>query len=287
MVHPREPLVVWLLFGVVAVEILVTYSRLPARELYNVSGSGPEGGFSRALVFLNFPTALAAIGVLGAIVPWLPRRLRLSALAAAVLCAAVAWPGVVRQSDLDARPVNAIAAVGVAAALALTLVACLPGRLRLDRWRLAAIAVLAVVALPWEAADLGFFLPGSVFMSGQHPDGSPLAAVHHGHHHGLDGVLLVVTALLLSRLRPRPLLAAYLALMTSYGLAQIVNDGWLEQMVKRGWSDDPIPNLLNPTLSLGWLAIVVAAAGLLAATRARARSEASPHPPARASGTPA
>jgi hypothetical protein len=260
--RPAEPLLVWALFVLVAVEILVTYSRLPARELYNVSGSGLEAGLSRALVFANFPTALAAIGVLGAVAPRLAPRLRPLALVAGVLCAAVAWPGMVRESDLDARPVNAIAATGVAVALALTLVVCRPARPRLGRWRLLAVGVLLVIALPWEAADLGFFLPGSIFLTGAHVSGSPLAAVHHGHHHGMDGVLLVVTALLLSRLRPAPLLAAYLALMTSYGLAQIANDGWLEQVVKRGWSDDPLPDMLEPTLSVGWLAIVLAAVAL-------------------------
>jgi hypothetical protein len=260
--RPAEPLLVWALFGLVAVEVFVTYSRLPARELYNVSGSGLEGGASRALVFLNFPTALAAIAVLGAIAPSLGRRARVLALAAGALCAAVVWPGVVRQSDLDARPVNAIAAVGVAIALGLTLAACRPGLPRLGPLHLLAVAVLLVIALPWEAADLGFFLPGSVFLTAKHVAGSPLPAVHHGHHHGMDGVLLVLSALLLWRLRPRLLLAAYLALMTTYGLAQIANDGWLEQVVKRGWSDDPLPNLLNPTLSVGWLAIVLAAGAL-------------------------
>src|SRR5207253_5806951 len=99
--------------------------------------------------------------------------------------------------------------------------------------------LLVLAALPWEAADLGLYLPGSIFMSAQHPGGSPLAAVHHGHHHGMDGTLLVLTVLLLSRtLRPgrlHGLLAAYLALLLGYGLGNVVNDGWLEQVAKRGW----------------------------------------------------
>jgi hypothetical protein len=53
-----------MLFAVVTTEILVTYSRVPARELYHVSGSGIEGGLSRALIFVNFPVALLALGVL-------------------------------------------------------------------------------------------------------------------------------------------------------------------------------------------------------------------------------
>ena len=61
---PLEIPVVWLLFAVVALELVVTYARFDAGELYNVSGSGVEGGASRLLVFLNFPVALAAIAVL-------------------------------------------------------------------------------------------------------------------------------------------------------------------------------------------------------------------------------
>ena len=54
----------WLPFLVVAAEIVITYSRLPARKLYHVSGGGLEGGLGRALVFSNFPVALVAIAVL-------------------------------------------------------------------------------------------------------------------------------------------------------------------------------------------------------------------------------
>ena len=43
---------VWLLVAVDLLLALVTYSRLPAHELYNVSGTGLEGGLSRALVEL-------------------------------------------------------------------------------------------------------------------------------------------------------------------------------------------------------------------------------------------
>ena len=51
---PVEVALVWVLFAVVTVEVLVTYSRIPSGELYHVSGSGIEGGLSRALVFVNF-----------------------------------------------------------------------------------------------------------------------------------------------------------------------------------------------------------------------------------------
>jgi hypothetical protein len=55
---------VWSLFALVAAEVFCTYARIPVRELYHVSGSGPAAGAGRALVFLNFPTALVALALL-------------------------------------------------------------------------------------------------------------------------------------------------------------------------------------------------------------------------------
>src|SRR5919206_3904476 len=98
----RETQLVWILFAVVVVEILVTYARVPSRELYHVSGGGLALGAARALVFVNFPVALVGLDVLGLVWERLERRLRPVALVAAVLCAAVFWPGVVDQANLDA-----------------------------------------------------------------------------------------------------------------------------------------------------------------------------------------
>src|SRR5438270_5803971 len=108
---PLEVAVVWLLVVVVSAEILVTYSRLPARELYHVSGSGLEGGASRALVFANFPVALVALAMVGLLFEqFATRMLTALGVVAAVLCAAVFWPGVVSQANLDAKPINVLAA---------------------------------------------------------------------------------------------------------------------------------------------------------------------------------
>src|SRR6266852_2122247 len=84
---------VWALFALVMVEILVTYARLPWQELYNVTGSGIEGGASRALVFLNFPVALVAIAVLLVLLDRPAGNAeRALAVLGIVLCAAVFWP---------------------------------------------------------------------------------------------------------------------------------------------------------------------------------------------------
>jgi hypothetical protein len=279
---PVEVALVWMLFAVVTSEVVVTYSRIPARALYHVSGSGIEGGLSRALVLVNFPVALVALAVLGLIYTRLPgRNYRAVAILAAVLSAAVFWPGIVSQADLDARPVNAVAAIGVLLALVLSGAVARKGGLSTRSWqradlvRAAVAIVLLVAALPWLAADLGLYsngvpLLGRLFQSGQFlperpglPNFAP--AVHHGHHHGMDGVLLVWTALLLSRrLARRAALAAYLSLMLCYGVGNFANDFWLEQIVKRGWTSWEIPGVTEPRVSIAWSLIVIAAVSLWA-----------------------
>src|ERR671935_2462846 len=103
----------WAMFAVVAVEIVVTYSRIPPAKLYSVSGTGLGAGFGRALVFLNFPVALAALPVVALAADRLRRAPALvAAVVAAGLCAVVVGPGVVDQYDLDARWVNALPAAG-------------------------------------------------------------------------------------------------------------------------------------------------------------------------------
>jgi hypothetical protein len=287
---PQEVLVVWLLFVADAIAMLVTYSRLPPSRLYHVSGSGLEGGMSRVLVFANYSTALVAIPLVAVVADRLSRRwTTLVAVVAVVLAAAVFWPGVVDQSDLDARPVNAIAAIGVLLALALTAVALLrlPGRGFAqpqpgDRLR-AVVATLAVlVGLPWIAADLGLYLDGvpllgAIYQTGKLTWQTPtlhhlFPTVHHGHHHGLDALLLLLTALVLSRIVPsvrrRPLRIAvglYLALMVAYAIANIANDAWDEQVVKRGWTDWLIPDVIQPNFSTPWALIIAGTVALYAA----------------------
>jgi hypothetical protein len=271
-----------MLFAVVTTEVVVTYSRIPSRELYHVSGSGIEGGLSRALVFVNFPVALVALAVLPLIYVRLPRRsYKVAAILAGILCAAMIWPGVVSAANLDARPVNAIAAVGVLLALLLSDVVARRGGLERTPWqradwvRVALAIAFLVAALPWLAADLGLYsngvpLLGKLFQSGEFIPERPglptfAPAVHHGHHHGMDGALLVLTALLLSRtVGRRPVLAGYLSLMFCYGVANFANDFWIEQVVKRGWTRWEIPDVAVPKLTVAWSVIVIAAVGLWA-----------------------
>jgi hypothetical protein len=277
-----EVVLVWALFGIVAVEVLVTYARLPPADLYNTDESSLAGGAGRALVFLNYPTALVAIAVLMVV----SERLRgrgpaILAGIAALLCLVVLWPGVVEQSDLDAKPVNALPAIGVLLAVALTVAALARGgigRLRsFEGWdvvRVALAVVIVAASVPWIAAEAGYDLEGvpglgALFLTGEprpEPQHPGLTAVHLGHHHGMDGALLALAGLALSRVvrdvRPgirRGVLGLYVALMFVYGLANAVQDFWLEQLVKRGTTSLEIPSLIVPKASPAWAALVAAA----------------------------
>jgi hypothetical protein len=277
-----EVLAVWTLFGLVAVEVWVTYARLPVGELYNVSDNGLVAGASRALVFLNYPTALVAIAVLAVLAERLRGRLALVAALGALLCLVVVWPGVVEQSDLDAKPVNALPALGVLIAVVLTGVALARGGIGASRpfgggWdvaRAVLAAILVLGSLPWLSAEVGYYLDGipglgSLFMSGElrpEPGHPNLTAVHLGHHHGMDGTLLALSALALSRVvgdvRTRVLhgaFALYVALMLAYGLANAFQDFWFEQLVKRGTTSLDIPSMIVPKASWAWAALVAAA----------------------------
>jgi hypothetical protein len=254
------------LVAAITLAVFVTYARLPADQLYHVGDSGLRGGLSRVVVELNFPDALIALAVLGVIATALPRTLRPVALVAALLCAVVFVPGVVSQKHLDAKWINAAPALGVAIAFALSFARRLssPLRARGDRVRVALAAVLVLLCAPWIAAELGFYLDGVpvlgwIFQTGEivsYHGNEPHAAVHHGVHHGLQGLLLIVTALLLSRLSNR--VSLFLALMVAYGLGNIANDDWLEQIAERGWTSWTIPPSLEPRATWTWLAVLLA-----------------------------
>ena len=49
----------------------------------------------------------------------------------------------------------------------------------------------------------------------------------------------------------------------------MVNDLWIEQVVKRGWTSWQVPDVLFPSFSLAWAAMLVAAAAIYAAFFAR------------------
>jgi hypothetical protein len=145
-------------------------------------------------------------------------------------------------------------------------------------------AALVLIAVPWLFAEAGFYAPDPI-LADEIPPGERLTAVHLGRHHGTDGVLLVLTALALSRTLPdfapgrrRRAASIYLALMLAYGTAIAVEDFWLEQLVKRGSVDWRLPSLLQPELEWGWLGILAAAAAVELAWFARERRVRPPVP---------
>ena len=264
----QEALIAWAAFAIVAAGIWITYARLPADDLYNVTGTGVAAGASRTLVFLGWPVALAAVGLEAIAVerllagPLAPAA-RIAAAAAAVasvaLCATIGWPGVLDPNDLDARPANVPAALGVGLALALTLAAArLRGvgtytpLTRGDRLAIAAAPVVVLLSIPWILAGVGVEMTD---------------AVHLGNHEGIDGVLLAATAFGLRRpvrrMRPtllRPLTGAYLALIATYGLAVAADDFWIEQVQRRGMVEHGLPYVLKPGPRPAWAALLAAAA---------------------------
>ncbi len=45
-----------------------------------------------------------------------------------------------------------------------------------------------------------------------------------------------------------------------YGLGVCIQDGWHEQLVKRGWLGTQFPNVIRPGLTLAWGGLLVCAA---------------------------
>jgi hypothetical protein len=298
----REARALWLMWATVAALVWITYARLPASDFYNVTGTGFGAGAARVLVLLGWPISRAAVALrapaadrlLSSPHPPAARRAVIGASAASVvLCMTIAWPGVITQSNLDAKPSNLLAACGVGIAAAVTAVtlrrtgpgprmAVGPG----DGVAIVLLSLMGVAALPWIFANIGVYIGdvpalSQVFMSKKilpEPGHPHLHAVHLGNHEGLDGWLLAATALGLRRALPtmratrlRTVLAGYLAVLLAYGVMVAANDFWHEQLVKRGTTSFMLPDVITPGLTWGW-GILLAAATILYFTVFRVRA---------------
>lgn len=269
--RPPEIWIVWGLFLLSALSTAVTYAWVRPDELYHVSETGLEGGVGRTLVFLNFPTALVAVPLSWLAADRLRSRWALGfAAAATALSGVVVVPGVVDQADLDAKPANLVPAVGVGITFGLCVAAARRGWLarrprRLDSVRVGVAVLVGLSAIPWIAASLGFYssdVPGLGFLLSEQlrpspGDAHPAAAVHLGRHHGLDGALLAVSALLLLRIAERTALTVYLSVLLVYGVWNAAEDFFLEQIWKREWTSWRIPSVLRPHLGFAWLLVIV------------------------------
>lgn len=269
-----EALAVWATWSATLVAVIVTYSRTDATELYNVRGDGFGLGLSRAAVHTNWPFALVAIVLVLVAMVALPRRAWWVAGPAIALCATM--PFFVSQSHLNARWGNVVPGLGVALALGLTVAAVqragasfqprLPG----DPLRLVVAAVVLLLSLPWISAELGFHLPGDVFTGPEllrTSNGKLEAAVHLGEHHGWHGSLMLLSALVLSRMQCEGRLRGWLlggsAALAGYGAINAAQDFWYEQLVKRGTLHWKIPSALYPGVKPVTL-VTILVAGLAA-----------------------
>jgi hypothetical protein len=265
-----ELMAVGALFAAVLTATLVTYSRVSPAELYHVSHDGIAGGLSRALVELNFPDALVAVPVALVAIDVIGTRWAavLGGLAVAA-CLVTAAPGVVDAGDLDAKAINVVPALGVVLAVALVAVAAprlttARPRLQGDVARLVLAAVIAVAAIPYCFAVLGFYAPDPVRADEPTP-GEPIASVHLGNHEGMAGALIALAVLMLSRLTPwfagkrfATVTSWVLALLLTYGVANLIQDDWHEQVVKRGWTEHMYGTVTKPAVSVPWLLILAA-----------------------------
>jgi hypothetical protein len=265
-----ELVAVGALFAAVLTATLVTYSRVSPAELYHVSHDGIAGGLGRALVELNFPDALVAVPVALIAIDVIGTRWAavLGGLAVAA-CLVTAAPGVVDAGDLDAKAINVVPALGVVLAVALVALAAprlttARPRLQGDVARLVLAAVIAVAAIPYWFAVLGFYAPDPVRADEPTP-GEPIASVHLGNHEGMDGALIALAVLALSRLTPwfagkrlATVTSWVLALLLTYGVANLIQDDWHEQVVKRGWTEHMYGTVTKPALSVPWLLILAA-----------------------------
>lgn len=274
----------WVLFAVVAIEIFITYARVPAPELYYVADSGVGLAAQQVLLFIGFPVGLVAVLAAGVALDRLvpPRALVVTAGVAGLAGAALVGTGV-DEVDADVRQVSVLALVGVALATALCATTARRGgvapfrRLPGDRLRVVIAVAIGLISIPWMLADIGLAVdqvPGlnRVFISeAVRPDpgrAAPFSAVHDGHHHGMDGALLVWSALLASRLLPglasirmRGALGPYVALLLTFGTANALQDFWTEQVVKRGVTSTELPRFTTISPDPKWAVLLLMAGG--------------------------
>ncbi len=265
-----------------ALAVFVTYARFPVEELYHVSEEGLRGGAGRTLVFLNFPGAFIALALLPIAASsllaaaWRRRAVVVATVAAAAFCLVAAAPGVVSQSDMDFKVINIVPVIGVVIALVLVGLAIRANGFgpirpweRSDTVRAVFGGIFVIGGLPWIFGMAGVYIEdvpllGRIFMSKGMVNGVEEIYVHPGDHHGFDGLLFLLTALLLARVigavTPRWLdraLSGFVAFMLVYGIANFLQDFWYEQAVRRGWSSYDIPNTTVPAATPVWGVILL------------------------------
>ena len=246
-----EAVAVWVAYAAMAVAI----DRTERRTGQQTSICGRWQPRPATFAFTSHPWSLAAIPAAALAVCRIPARVRWGAGVRSAMFGSIA--GVMADSRRQDRRSLSLAEAGgvavVSAAATITVEAIwragsggFATAARGDRIRVALALTLIGSSLPWVLADLGIYsadLPGlgRIFLSRETPISQGEIAVHLGHHHGMDGTLLAMTALALSRPLPsmpagriRDGLSLWLSMLLVYGLSRTVEDFWNEQVVKRG-----------------------------------------------------
>ena len=65
--------------------------------------------------------------------------------------------------------------------------------------------------------------------------------------------------------------------MIAYGVGNMANDAWYEQIVKRGWTRWRIPGVLQPSLTWMWGLVIVAGAVIFFTALQPRRDQAATH----------
>ena len=202
-----EALAVWAVWLLTLLAVIVTSSRIDAAELYNVAGrrsqprAQPRGGAHHLAVCARRDRARAR-GDAGPAAPRLvarragDRALRDDAAVRQPVAPqrALGEPRPRRRRRARARP--AVAASRAPVARSSRGFPAIPSTCP-RRGRARPLAAL-------DLAELGFHLPGDVFMGQElfrRAEGQLEAAVHLGEHHGWHGSLMLLSALVLSRVQ--------------------------------------------------------------------------------------
>ena len=294
----------WVVIIFYSIPLFVVNAILPSSERYGISEEGFLAGFYRLILWLNFPVAVLSLLCNFIVLDiWLDKRkeeghLRsfyghkiwpVLTVLSSFLCLIVVFPGVLDDKNLQFDLVHLLPATGVLLSLigffsVFNLLSDpekktsspfekIVGSKQKANWPIGIGLVLALLlSLPWIFADLGIYigdipLLGKAWMSREPtPHREWLAAVHLGHHHGMDGLFLLFFALLigkdlsdlaLSSLRLS--LSFCCALLVPYGFWALFSDFWEEQIWKRGVTDLCFDNALTPQVNLYWLGFLVVA----------------------------
>lgn len=267
---------VWAMYGAVAAAISAT----ERREHRLLTGDDPsKRRGSPVLAFAAHPWSLAALPQ--ATLAWarLPHGSRSgvglrASLAGGIGGSVVAWRRPAGGPPVAVDSAGVAIVVATAALTGETLWRTGPGGFSppapADRRRVALALLLISSSVPWIFADLGLHsgdIPGigRLFLSRETPINPGDVAVHLGHHHGMDGTLLALTALALSRPlqsvtsgRTQAILSLWLSLLLVYGGSRTLEDFWNEQIVKRGRARRKPPIIVRqgrPEGRWAWLAI--------------------------------